>query len=359
MISRWLDRPVTGRFLWLTAGAWYCVHSAMWVAAAIATHATAATVLNQSDSVYYSAIVRTGFSGRNYAFFPLFPAIVRAAWVALGRAIAPQFIGVAVSTACVAAFVALTVQCVDARELRGLVPRTRFAWLTFLLWPASYVLRTHHTEGLFLLLSYAAFVRGRQGRWVEGAILAGLAALCRNQGVLVAVLVALDVAHRAGSWRLFLAAGTISLAVFLPMPIYDHFASGDALAFYHAQREWTQAHSPMEFFRALWLGNPWQRKAVGGVVHNLIWIACLPLAWKMRSDSRLQALYALLSLGIIIFQGELVMTFRFVAVLFPFLYFLGDWFGRKGNLARVPFAVVLVLLVCQTTWKYAVGGHAY
>jgi hypothetical protein len=358
-ISAWFDAALTRRFLWASALTWYALHTVMWVAEALKTHAGAATVLNQSDSVYYSAIVEGGYTGRNFAFFPLFPMIVRGIWLALGRLVAPQIIGAAVSTACVAAFVALTVRWLEVRELRGLVPGSRFAWLTFLLWPASYVLRTHHTEGLFLLLSFVAFVRGRQGRWVEGAVFAGLAALCRNQGVLVAALVAVDVAYRAGSWKRFVAAGAISFAVFLPMPVGDFVASGDALAFYHAQRDWTQAHAPIEFARALWLGNPWQRKALGGIVHNVIWLACLPFTWKMRSSSRIQALYAFLSLEIIILQGELVMTFRFVAVVFSFLYFLGDWFGQQRNAVRVPFALVMLLLALQTTWKYPIGGHAY
>jgi hypothetical protein len=359
MISAWFERPVTARFLWGSTLVWYCADTVMWIVAALATHTTAAAAMNQSDSFYYSEIVKEGYAGRYFAFFPLFPALVRMSWVALGRALAPQFIGATISTACVAAFVALTARWMNDPELGGVVPRTRFAWMTFLLWPASYVLRTHHTEGLFLLLSFAALARGRQGRWVQAALFAGLAALCRNQGVILAAIVALDSSYPPRSWKRFVASGALSLAVFLPMPVYDYFASGDALAFYHAQRDWTQAHTPVEFLRALWLGNPWQRKALGGVIHNLVWLGCLPLAWKMRKEDRALGLYSILSLGIIIFQGELVMTFRFVAVIFPFLYFLGDWFGRRPSAQRVSFAIVMALLACQTTWKYAVGGHAY
>ena len=95
-------------------------------------------------------------------------------------------------------------------------------------------------------------------------------------------------------------------------------------------------------------------------MHNLIWFGCLPLLrGRSAESSRLQALYAFFSLEIIVLQGELVMTFRFVAVVFSFLYFVGDWVGRKSNVVRVPFALVMLLLALQTTWKYATGGHAY
>jgi hypothetical protein len=359
-ISAWVDERAAPRFLVLSAIAWYLAHTLIWGVAMVTTHTTVAEVLNQSDSTYYSDIVQSGFMGRNFAFFPLFPALVRVTWFAVGRSLPPQFIGAAISTACVAAFVWLTARWADRPELTGLVPKTRFAWLTFLLWPASYVVRTHHTEGLFLLLSFVAFARARQGRWIEAALLAGFAALCRNQGVFVALVVAFEVARRSPqSATRFLTAGIVSFIVFSMLPIYDFTTSGDALAFYHAQRDWTQAHSAGQLVRVMWLGNPWQRKALGGIVHNAAWIGCLLVAGRMRASAAIQAVYTLLSLGIIIFQGELVMTFRFVAVLFPFLYFLGDWVTARGERARIPFALLLLLLNLQTTWKYATGGHAY
>ena len=77
-LSAWFDATLTKRFLWISALAWYAIDTLLWIAAAIKTHTTAATVLNQSDSAYDSAIVESGYSGRNFAFFPLFPLIVRA-----------------------------------------------------------------------------------------------------------------------------------------------------------------------------------------------------------------------------------------------------------------------------------------
>jgi hypothetical protein len=91
----------------------------------------------------------------------------------------------------------------------------------------------------------------------------------------------------------------------------------------------------------------------------LVWCSSLVIAWSLRRRWPVQALYAWVSILIMLGQGEFSVTFRYVGVLFVLLYFLSDWVSARGPLARVLFLLALVGLNAQTTWKYASGGWAY
>ena len=144
-------------------------------------------ILGGWDVGWYGQIATEGYGGRKWAFFPLHPILM--SFVAGMTGFSPAVSGAWVGTVIFLGFAVLLAKLYDRApfELR---PASLQAWLFFLLAPASFVFHTGHTEALFILLSWSAFLAAHQRRLVLSAVLAGLCALTRNQGVFVAIAVA-------------------------------------------------------------------------------------------------------------------------------------------------------------------------
>lgn len=148
-------------------------------------------VLNHWDSEWYTRIVIDGYDPASLAYFPLYPALVRTLTTGFRSPITVPLVGAGLSLVLFATFVWMVQRA--SRDLvlvqRGLAPSTLLGWAFFLYSPASYVFHTHHTESLFLVLSFGAFVLAAREQWLGAALLAGLA-----QVLLFAVLVVFN--HR-------------------------------------------------------------------------------------------------------------------------------------------------------------------
>jgi hypothetical protein len=333
-------------------------HFGLWAWTAHRRGFTLSQVLERWDSALYSEIVTHGYSSALRAFLPLYPGAV---WLTSGgAALAPQWVGTLLSTLLLLAFVFLA-------SAPGSVPplgaRTRWGWFVFLFSPASFALHSHHTEGLFLLLSFGALWAAGGGRALAAGLLAGACVWTRNQGVLVAVTAALLAAGsgvgRAQQLRRFLLCGGVAFAGFLALLGYQALRTGDPLAHMHAQAGWAHATSAWSLLRTLWLGNPWQNTSTGSLQRYAWFFVSVALALGLWRRSRPLGLYALASLALMLMQGELVNGFRFTAVLFPLAFYAGERLARLPPWARVALAALLVFLNHDVTRRYALGWWAY
>jgi hypothetical protein len=340
-------------------------HFIIWIVEGLHNHRGLAAELGNWDAEYYDDIARHGYSGRLYAFFPLFPETARAlAWVT-GTLSRPHLAGTVVSLACFVAFVALmarTLRGPNAASWRGVLPATSTGWLVFLLTPATYTFHYHGTEAMFLLWSFAAVVAVRRDRWIVAAMLAGLAALTRTQGIFVAMAVAFEAALLVPSWAAragrLAAAGAISGALFALYPIWLYRTTGDPLAFAHAHGLWREVHSLGGALATLWFGNPWQDHGVFSILHHAFFFVLLGGAVAMilrRPRAVPLAFYVAASTGIVTFQGELANMYRFGAVLFPALFVVGDAADKLPRPARFVLLGGMLALNFLWTWKYAAG----
>jgi hypothetical protein len=96
---------------------------------------------------------------------------VRALSWATGLRARPELVGAAFSTLLFAAFCLMQARLLarsdahTAGDTDALTPATRWGWFFFLCWPGAWVFHSHHTESLFLLLSFGALLCARRGRW--------------------------------------------------------------------------------------------------------------------------------------------------------------------------------------------------
>jgi len=199
-------------------------------------------LLGAWDGVWYARVAAHGYlliPGRQSdpAFFPLYPIVLRALHGAgLPLPVAGALLANAAFLVAVPAFHRLGRRLLpEPVALRGAV----FLAIA----PMGYVFSMAYPESLLLLLCILALLAALDGRWLLAALLAGLAALTRPEGALLAVVLggiawrtwgSLDSAGRGRAVAGVLAAPAAVLA-FMG---YLQWSLGDMHAWSEAEQPW-------------------------------------------------------------------------------------------------------------------------
>ncbi|HEX8732500.1 MAG TPA: glycosyltransferase family 39 protein [Ktedonobacterales bacterium] len=144
------------------------------------------------DGIWFTSIARYGYRiVPQAAYSPLYPLLIRLTTPLAGGHI--TLAGLLVANACsLGAFVILG-RLVERQFGAPVARRTLFYYAIF---PTGLFFASEFTEGLFLLLSVAAFLLMRQRRWTLSGALIALAALTRSQGMLLLAPLTIE----AGVW---------------------------------------------------------------------------------------------------------------------------------------------------------------
>jgi hypothetical protein len=212
-------------------------------------------LLGAWDGVWYGRVAAHGYlliPGRQSdpAFFPLFPILMRGLHAAgLPLPLAGALIANAAFLVAVPAF---------HRLGRRLLPEpTALRGAVFLaIAPMGYVFSMGYPESLLLLLCVLALLAALDDRWLLAALLAGLAALARPEGALLAVVLggiawrsrdSLDSAARGRALAAVLAAPAAVIA-FMG---YLQWSLGDMHAWSQAEEPWGRSFGLDGPFRAV------------------------------------------------------------------------------------------------------------
>lgn len=185
-------------------------------------------------------------------FFPLFPWLTAAVNAVIGAPVAAAFL---VSTVA-SLFVAPLLYRLVRADLGAAVARWSAGLL--LVFPTAYFLHIGYTESLFLALAFGTLWLARSGRWWGAAVLGGLAALTRINGLVLVPALAVEAwlqwrAHRrleAGPAVALTGVG-IGFAVYLGVNLAVY---GDPFAFSEIQRS--------HWFKDL----SWPWEGIGGMI---------------------------------------------------------------------------------------------
>jgi len=199
------------------------------------------------DGHWYLKIAQHGYPDRLYqegqgsrwAFFPGFPAAVRA----VSEVTRLNLPDAAVLAAFVFGLTSALAIWLAVREVFG----ARLADRTVLLYvfcPTAYVLSLAYTEGLFLTAAAGCLFALSRRYWITAALCACAAALTRNAGIaviLAVLIVAIPAAWRGRAWRPAVAAviAPLGLAAFMA---YSWAMVGTPVAFFSAERFWQGQH---------------------------------------------------------------------------------------------------------------------
>lgn len=179
----------------------------------------------------------------NWAFFPLFPLLLRAVYAL--SSMGPYFLGVLVANALFAGFIVLS--ALYLRRTRGNLDAP--LWVAFaVLFPFGYTFSAIYSESLFTLLTMAGLLLLRDRRPLAASVCIALLCATRPTGVLMLPLIAVDRAlhlwnGRRRADRLALLGEALLPLAIAPLGLSlsmlaQYLSIGDALAFSHVQVLW-------------------------------------------------------------------------------------------------------------------------
>jgi hypothetical protein len=312
-----------------------------------------ATPYERGDVAWYMGIVEDGYAEHefiptfvNWAFFPLWPALVKAV-SALGPS--PMLAGLLLANACFVAAMVLLYRLMRLDQTPTVARRTVWIALAF---PSAYFTMRPGPESLFLLLVVAAFLAARREDRLGWTLAAGLgagAALTRVQGVLIVLpLLWMYVSQyrrsRADRFS-WLALGAIPLAL-LAFAYYLYTLTGEPLTMLRVQEAW-DARLAIPFSEAFaYLRDPvltdyyeWNL-AVVSVPVSIAAVAILVLTARDRGIRPEYTLYAALLLLVVVARTNTSAAFRYLLPAFPF-FLTGARLTRGSDRA---FGVLVAVL---------------
>lgn len=299
---------------------------------------------------YFVPIDRTRMA--DYAFFPLYPLLIRIFDLAVGNAALAGFL---ISNACllIACFYLYRTVALDGDEKTA----TRSIKYLFL-FPTAFILSGILTESLFLALSVACLYYAKKSNWPLAGALGFLTALSRPYGVVILLPVLYEYlkskdfrAEKLGADALYMLLIPAGISVY---SAYCYYLTGDPLAFAHVQSAWGGVLSDP-------LTQLWRRFTSPGTIEvffegcfTLAALAIMALSYKKVGFSLW--LYGLLLILIPLSTPSSAWSMaRYIVVAFPlFIVFakLGEnkRFDLAASIAMVLLQVVLMAL--WTTWGY-------
>jgi hypothetical protein len=329
------------------------------------------------DGGYYLHIAQFGYpnnlpahagDARLFAFFPMFPAVIRAVhWLLPG-----SYLLSAVLVSIAAGSIAATLVALIARYVLGLrstpTAAYRGALITAAAWsvqPASFVLSMAYSEGLFSALAAGSLLALIRRRWLLAGLLACLAGLTRPTGFVLALCcltaagLAVRSAHRSSPGSAETSAfAPVRLAVCVVLAplgaigyiVWVGLRVHQARGWFTAQREGWKVYTDGGAYLARKIQqyalHPGGRPS-GVAVIAVVFVAFLLLVALLRArPPAVLAIYAF-ALAAVTFttHGAFGSVPRFLLPAFPMLLPLG---ARLGRLRTLTLAVAFALAAIAT-----------
>jgi hypothetical protein len=320
------------------------------------------------DSGWYFDIAKRGYyflygHQSSVAFFPLYPMLMRAvAWPFGGSDRAIWLAGIVVS--CSAFVLALITLHRFTERVFGSRETARRAVIYLAIFPFSLFFTRVYTESIFLLTTVLAVSRAYDRRWLLAGLWGALATLCRPNGILIGVplaLLALELEANPSGRAL---CGRF--AALLPVPLalagysyYTYTLSGDPLAWLSAQAHWGNSLGnppwrPLLTMIGQLLDHGWYDyffvapDAPFRLFHGLTALLCLVLIPAIFKRLGLaMGTYVLVSLLVPLSASQFEGIGRYSAVLFPAFMLAGTVKSlRAHETILIVFALFHALFIC-------------
>lgn len=283
------------------------------------------------DGQWYTDIATAGYTYVNdgqahtVAFYPLFPLLIRGLMTLGMRADAA---GVLINSSAFLAALVLVYFWVEERYDAGAAKWTTavLAWCPF-----SLFCTVVYTEGLFLFLTASALRAFERGEYIWAAFWGALTTATRGPGV-VLIPTFLLTAWREKRPPVAYVAGFASALGLFSFSLYCAIRFGDALAFVHVQKGWTQPSWFDLLSRAL-SGN------ISAISRIVIIFGSGSLLWFFRKRvTRIVLTYGFCSLALLVNSGNLSSVHRYAYGVVALSIALG------------------LLLAARPRWSYGLMG---
>lgn len=197
------------------------------------------------DAHWYTYIAQTGYSGLSIVFFPMLILLIKAMVIISGLGY-----GLTGFLVCnIFGFISFGVMYALFR-LDFPTDVSNRALMSYAVMPTSIYVNSIYTEPIFLTFALACAYYARLGKWWHSGLFAGMAALTRNIGVFLVLLMAYELWEKYRQQRPSRGLPFSSVAIVLPalafggFLVYNFLLLGNPLAFISAQKAWGRVFSP-------------------------------------------------------------------------------------------------------------------
>ncbi len=315
----------------------------------IASRSVWLSVWGRWDAQHYINIATNGYSGKEMAFFPLYPWLIHVLGGIIGDHLAA---GLIISN--LSFFVALGYLYALMRLEYGDDTVAYHAIFYTAIFPTAIFFSAVYTESLFLALTVASVYYARHGNYITAGIFGALASMTRVEGVLTAI----PLAYEAWSgWRerrgTTLTRGIIGVAL-VPTGLFAYMAYlyalvGDPLYFTKVQDNWGRHFAPpwvsiYNTIQAIVQGPLASSQSVNHMIElafTIVFLVLMVVSFRLLRPS--YSWYFAASLLVPMSTASLMSMPRFVLVIFPAFMLLALW-GRNPVINSLIVALSLPLL---------------
>lgn len=316
-------------------------------------------VVRTADVNWYLGIAEDGYEKRafedsvphNWAFFPVFPVIVRLASYITGEY---ALTGMFISHLCflIGLYLLHRVALLFGFSMAD-ADRAVFYLGVF---PSSYFFSLPVSESVFFMITLSSFYFARREKWLLAGLLGALASGTRVTGVLLLPALAVlywEMYRPISSFSKLRKSGLALLLVpagLLGFMFYLRVITGNFMAFTGIQIAWGRRLSPFWMVLIEYLGNPaeigayWNFKLLNFVATVLALTCSVVLVRQKRFAL---ALYTCISVLIATSTATLQSQARYTVVLFPVFLVLAV-FGRNHWIDQTVRTISIALLGLMT-----------
>ena len=294
------------------------------------------TIINEGYDVVPRVTPKLWKGLANFAFFPLYPLIVKSLVIITG--ISAVVIGVVLNQ-----LIVLISMMVFYLYLKLFVDElnSRFGALLLAFSPFSIYFASLYTEALFLLLSLLSFYFMRTNRLFLSAICGGFLSATRPLGVMFSLPflghLGLHTKITASSICKIAILSIISISGLLCYMFYLHIHVGDFLAFHHIQKGWGRHGIDMQN-----LASQLYRMVTDTHNFAFFFLSMTVSVYLLVKRHFAEALFNLLCILPGAMTGTMLSEARFCGTLFT-LYFGLVIIARKSQTLKLLLALVFIL----------------
>jgi Gpi18-like mannosyltransferase len=320
------------------------------------------TLWTRWDATHYLNLAKNGYvakgEGRfSIVFYPLYPWLVRAAFIFCRSYFAAALLVSALAAVCTGILFRHLVELDQPAKVARLA-----LWFLFI-FPTAYFLHIGYTESLFLALVLGSLLAARKQFWAVAGILGALACLTRVNGLVLGPTLMVEAwlqyrVSRKLDWR-WLWIGAIGLG-FLGYLWINYHVTGNPFTFTGImEKHWYKKLTlPWYGIRDVWLRIPHFNLTEG--LHEFLFIVfsflCTIWCWiKLRPS---YAVWMTLNWLLITSTTYVVSVPRYCLTLFPIFILLATVAAGRRLVAPIITAISLLLLALFAT-KFAHGTWAF